>query len=141
MTTEDCIFCKMVDGDIPTSVVYEDNVCLAFMDIYPIAKGHCLLIPKKHFENTLDVDPVVMSYLSEKLITLNRKIDRAMQPDGILNIIANGEGAGQEVTHLHIHLIPRNHGDEFGFHFPDGYRDEPEPRNQLDEIAETIREA
>lgn len=141
MTTEDCIFCKMVDGDIPTSVVYEDNVCLAFMDIYPIAKGHCLLIPKKHFENTLDVDPVVMSYLSEKLITLNRKIDRAMQPDGILNIIANGEGAGQEVTHLHIHLIPRNHGDEFGFQFPDGYRDEPEPRNQLDEIAETIREA
>jgi len=114
---------------------------MAFMDIYPIAEGHCLLIPKKHFDNTLDVDSMVMSYLSEKLIELNQKVNRVVEPDGILNVVANGKGAGQEIPHLHIHIIPRNHGDEFGFRYPEGYRDESTPREELNKLAERIRDA
>ncbi|MBS3793791.1 MAG: HIT family protein [Candidatus Thorarchaeota archaeon] len=141
MNDNDCLFCKMVNSEIPASVVYEDNICMAFMDIYPIAEGHCLLIPKKHYDNTLDADPMVMSYLSEKLIELNQKVNRVVEPDGILNVVANGKGAGQEIPHLHIHIIPRNHGDEFGFRYPEGYRDESTPREDLNKLAEKIRDA
>ncbi len=140
-SSEDCIFCKIVRGEIPASVVFEDEVVLAFMDVFPVTDGHCLIIPKNHYENMFDIDPHVISHLGRKLADLTRSVNRAFQPEGVLNIAANGSGAGQEVPHLHFHVIPRNHKDTFGFRFPDNYRESMAPREELDAKATLIREA
>jgi len=136
---ESCLFCEIVRGEIQASVIFEDKFTMAFMDIFPISKGHCLLIPKQHYVNMLDVDVKIAKRLGARLVELNRKVHSAFEPDGIINVIANGVGAGQEVPHLHIHVIPRNKGDRFGFMFPDDYREEMAPRDELDGVAETIR--
>jgi histidine triad (HIT) family protein len=128
-------------GEIPASIIFQDEVCFAFMDIYPVTKGHCLLIPKKHFVNLLDVDPDVIAHLAKRLAELTRKVQRALKPDGILTAAANGPGAGQDIPHLHFHIIPRNKGDEFGFRFPKGYRNKAAERAQLDRTAKMIRES
>lgn len=137
----DCIFCKIVKGEIPASIIFQDEVCFAFMDIYPVTKGHCLLIPRKHFVNLLDVDPDAIAHLAKRLAELTRKVQRALKPDGILTAAANGPGAGQDIPHLHFHIIPRNKGDDFGFRFPKGYREKAAERAQLDRTAKMIRES
>jgi histidine triad (HIT) family protein len=111
------------------------------MDIYPVSRGHCLLIPKQHFTNLFDVDLEVLSHLAKRLAELARKVNSVIKPDGILTAAANGSGAGQDVMHLHFHVIPRNHGDEFGFRFPEGYRTEMTSRDELEGLAKSIREA
>ncbi len=136
---EDCIFCKIVRGEIPASVVFEDEQCMAFMDIFPVGQGHCLLIPKEHHTNMLDVDLGLAAHLGRRLAELTRAVHKTFSPDGVLNVVANGPGAGQEVPHLHIHIIPRNHGADFGFRFPEGYRDSMAPRDELDRLAASIR--
>jgi len=142
MSTEsNCIFCKIVRGEIPASVVFEDDTCMAFMDIFPVKQGHCLLIPKKHYENMLDVDPDVVAHLAKRLAELTRKVKAAFNPEGVLNIVANGPGAGQEIPHLHFHVIPRNSSDEFRFLFPSGYREKMADREELDEVARKIADA
>ncbi len=114
---------------------------LAFMDIFPVSKGHCLIIPKKHYENMLDVDLKIIAHLSKKLAELTRKVNNAFNPDGILNVVANGSGAGQEVPHLHFHIIPRTKGSQFGFRYPDNYRDSMAPIEELEEQAKRIVES
>ncbi len=136
--TNDCIFCKIARREIPASIIFEDDICMAFMDIFPVNKGHCLLIPKEHYTNMLDVDSDVVAHLGRKLAELTRKVYNAFKPEGIFNSVANGEGAGQEVPHLHIHVIPRNKGDPFGFRFPPNYRESMAPREELDSFAERI---
>ena len=88
-----------------------------------------------------DVDPDVVAYLAKKLVDLTKRVQKATGADGVLNTVANGEGAGQEVPHLHFHAIPRNKGSAFGFKFPPGYRDSMAKREDLDQMAEKIRES
>ncbi|NWF95105.1 MAG: HIT family protein [Candidatus Thorarchaeota archaeon] len=137
--TDDCIFCKIVKRQIPASVVFEDEHCMAFMDIYPVSRGHCLLIPKKHFVNLLDVDLDVVAHMARRLCELTRRVKAVLSPDGVLSAVANGEGAGQEVPHLHFHVIPRSKGDPFGFRFPPNYREKMADRSELDKLAKAIR--
>ncbi len=137
----DCVFCKIVNGEMPASLIFEDDISMAFMDIFPVTKGHCLLIPKEHYVNLFDIDLELFAQLSKRLAELTRKVNTALGPEGVLNAAANGPGAGQEVFHLHFHVIPRNSGDAFGFKFPPGYRDEMAPRDELDSIAKIIGEA
>ena len=141
MSDENCIFCKIVRGEMPSSMIFEDEHSMAFMDVFPVTEGHCLLIPKKHYENMYDVDPEVVAYLAKKLADLTKRVQKATGAEGVLNIVANGEGAGQEVPHLHFHAIPRNKSSPFGFRFPPDYRDSMAPREDLDRIAKNIRES
>ncbi|NHJ13609.1 MAG: HIT family protein [Candidatus Thorarchaeota archaeon] len=138
---DDCIFCKIVRGEVPASKVFEDETCLAFMDIFPISKGHCLLIPKEHYENLFDVDMKVLAHMSGRLAELTRKVNKVLSPDGVITVVANGVGAGQEVPHLHFHSIPRNKGDSFGFKFPDDYREKMADREELESTAKLIASA
>ncbi|MCK5240468.1 MAG: HIT family protein [Candidatus Thorarchaeota archaeon] len=138
MSKEDCIFCKIVKREIPASIIFEDDVCMAFMDVFPVREGHCLLIPKDHYTNMLDVDPLVAERLGRKLSELTKRVHEIYKPIGLLNVAANGPEAGQEVPHLHFHVIPRGKGDQFGFRFPDGYRDEMASREELDRIADRL---
>lgn len=109
------------------------------MDVFPIAEGHCLLIPKKHYVNMFDVDLDVVAQLAKNLADITKRVQKATGAEGVLNIVANGEGAGQDVPHLHFHAIPRNKNSSFGFKFPPDYRNTMAPREELDRMAEKIR--
>jgi histidine triad (HIT) family protein len=139
MNEENCIFCKIVRGEMPASIIFEDDICMAFMDVFPVNRGHSLLIPKKHFVNMLDVDDEVVAHMAQRLADLTRRVMKATGEEGVYNITANGEGAGQEVPHLHIHAIPRSRSSSFGFRFPPDYRNEMANREELEEMARKIR--
>jgi len=141
MSSNDCIFCKIVRGEVPSSVIFQDDICMAFMDAFPIITGHCLLIPKQHFVNLLDVDGDVLAHMSRKLAELTKAVLKATGAEGVLNVVANGEGAGQEIAHLHFHTIPRSKSDPFGFKFPPGYRDSMTPRDELNRVSNLIRKS
>jgi histidine triad (HIT) family protein len=135
----DCIFCKIVKGESPSSKIYEDNDFVAFMDIKPVNKGHVLIIPKNHV--------VLVSEMSEKslgkMMIIGEKLNTAIRKskikcEGINFFLADGEAAGQEVFHVHLHVIPRFKDDGFGFKFPKGYENKPN-RIEIEEVASKIK--
>ena len=108
----DCIFCKIVSGDIPASKVYEDDHFLAFLDISQVTPGHTLVIPKKHARNLLEMTPDETAYLFNVVSIVTKKVESATQPQG-MNIISNMEEiAGQSVFHTHVHILPRYSQDD-----------------------------
>lgn len=134
-----CIFCQIIKGNIPCSKVYEDQKVLAFMDIKPVNQGHILIIPKRHSEL---VSQMKLKDLS-KLIIIGEKINASIRRsnikcEGINFFLADGEAAGQEVFHVHLHIIPRFKNDGFGFTFPKGYENKP-TKKILDSIAKKIK--
>ena len=103
----DCIFCKIVAGEIPASKVYEDDHFLAFLDISQVTPGHTLVIPKKHARNLLEMTPDETADLFNVVSRVTKKVESATQPQG-MNIISNMEEiAGQSVFHTHVHILPR----------------------------------
>ena len=134
----DCVFCKIVKGQVPCTKVYEDKDVLAFMDIGPVVKGHTLVIPKAH-HNPITETPIEVLH---KLIAVVQRIARAqvngLQADGINVAQANGQPAGQVVPHIHFHVIPRFLSD--GHHWnwiPKKYHN-PE---EMQDFAERIKKA
>ncbi|WP_049493592.1 HIT family protein [Streptococcus constellatus] len=121
---EDCIFCKIIAGEIPSSKVYEDEQVLAFLDISQVTPGHTLVVPKEHFRNMLEMDREAASQLFACIPTIARKVMKATDAKG-MNIINNNEViAGQTVFHTHVHLAPRYTEDDdlnvtFVAHEPD----------------------
>lgn len=105
------IFSKIIDREIPADIVYEDEWVIAFLDINPLSAGHTLLIPKKAFTNIFDGDPEVFAHMAKVAMRLGQSIKSAMHADGVNLIMSNGEAAGQEVLHAHLHIIPRKTGD------------------------------
>lgn len=141
MSLNNCIFCKIVNNELPSYKLYEDEDILAFMDIQPINPGHLLIIPKKHAELISDVDDSVaakMSVVAKKLNTALRK--SGLKTEGVNFFLADGEAAGQEVFHVHLHVFPRFRNDGFGFKFPENYRNKPE-MEELKIAAEKIKSA
>jgi histidine triad (HIT) family protein len=107
---DDCIFCKIVEKEIPCEKIYEDDIALAFLDINPVNLGHTLVIPKKHFENIYDLEEDTAVHIMK----IVKKISAALKKsgaDGINVVINNGKAAGQVVFHCHTHVIPRYDGD------------------------------
>lgn len=105
--SDSCIFCKIANGEIPSSTVYEDDDFKVILDVSPATKGHALILPKKHFRNIFDIDDIIAS----RLFVVAGKVARAMKAslncEGI-NIVQNNEAiAGQTVFHFHLHIIPR----------------------------------
>ncbi|RYG72852.1 HIT family protein [Lentibacillus lipolyticus] len=114
MSHEDCIFCKIIDGEIPSAKVYEDDDVYAFLDISQVTKGHTLVIPKTHTKNIYETPPEVAGKLFERIPKIAAAIRSTYQPIG-MNLLNNNEKpADQSVFHLHIHLIPR-YGENDGF--------------------------
>lgn len=108
-----CIFCKIVEGTIPSVKLYEDDHVLAFMDIRPVSRGHSLVIPKKHVRNFLDADTETIAKTVEPLGRVVDAVKKAVGADGIVVSTNNEAAAGQEVFHFHWHIIPRFEGDNF----------------------------
>ena len=107
----DCIFCKIAAGEIPSATVYEDEYLRAILDIAPAHKGHTIILPKKHAANLLEADDEILV----RILPVAKKIAKALQEelgcDGVNILQNNGAAAGQSVFHLHVHVIPRYEGD------------------------------
>lgn len=110
----DCIFCSIINGDIPCAKVFENEHVLAFLDISQVTKGHTLVIPKVHKENIYELTPEIAGNLFEAVPEIARAVKQEFNPVGLNILNNNGEAAGQSVFHYHMHLIPR-HGDDDGF--------------------------
>ncbi len=110
----DCLFCKIINKEIPNYTVYEDENVLAFLDIHPCAKGHAVVVPKKHFADLSVMSVDDWQDVSRGLAGAFAKVQEVLNPDGINLGINNGKAAGQAVSHTHWHLIPRWHGDGGG---------------------------
>lgn len=135
---ESCVFCQIIEGTVSSSMVYEDEICLAFMDIQPVNPGHVLVVPKLHFENLSDLPAHIGSHLFQVAQRISLCLPKSqVKCEGINLFLAHGEAAGQEVFHFHLHIIPRFAGDEFGFRFGPNYANLPE-RRDLDLVAAQI---
>lgn len=111
----DCIFCKIINGDIPASKVFENEHVMAFLDISQVTKGHTLVIPKVHKENIYELTPEIARNIYEVVPQIANALKTEFNPIGMNTINNNGEDAGQSVFHFHLHLIPRyGKGDGFG---------------------------
>ena len=115
-----CIFCKIVAGQIPAAKVLETPLALSFLDIGPVAPGHTLLVPKEHFPTLPDTPPDVASALAAELPRLARAVLAATGAPALNVVLNNGREAGQVVDHVHFHLVPRSPGDTFRVHWPRG---------------------
>lgn len=109
----DCIFCKIVKGEIPSYTIYEDEIVKVFLDISPVSNGHCLIIPKKHFENIIDIDLEILNHIDKVTKKLYPILKEKLGCLGITRTQNNEYG--QEVKHYHLHLIPRYNGDDINF--------------------------
>ena len=107
----DCIFCKIIAGEIPCFEVFQDDKVLAFMDINPIAPGHSLVIPKFHAANLYETPDEWVAATAVGIRRLARAVEKTVRPHGINVLQANGPGAAQSVFHLHMHVIPRHDED------------------------------
>jgi histidine triad (HIT) family protein len=114
----DCIFCKIVAGQIPCTKVYEDDQVLAFMDINPISPGHTLVIPKKHYETISEMLADEAAALFRPVPALAAAVKAGVGAVGLNVLQNNGRVAGQAVDHLHVHLIPRWEADGLGYRWP-----------------------
>ncbi|HEM5239366.1 TPA: HIT family protein [Streptococcus suis] len=114
----DCIFCKIISGEIPASKVYEDDQVLAFLDITQVTKGHTLVVPKEHYRNVLDMDKEAAARLFSVVPTIARQLKEKLGASGLNIVNNNEEAAGQTVFHTHIHLLPRfNNQDGLSIQF------------------------
>ena len=131
-----CIFCKIVAGEIPCFKLFEDAETLAFMDINPVHDGHALVIPKAHSANVFEITPEDFAAAARTATKMAKAINAAVKPDGINLMQANGEGAGQSVGHFHLHIVPRRNDDGLLFNW------DPKPghRDRIAALAARIRE-
>jgi len=111
MQQENCVFCKIVSGKIPSSKVYEDNHVIAILDIMPAAKGHCLIVPKKHFDDVASTPKVTIAAMMEASKKVGKSQSQALGATGYNLLVNNGKDAGQAVFHTHLHVIPRSKHD------------------------------
>lgn len=137
MRDENCIFCKILAGDIPSYTVYEDDDFKVILDVGPATRGHALIIPKEHYKNLYELP----EELAAKAFVLGKKLITALTPalgaDGYNLVQNNGAVAGQTVGHFHLHLIPRYEGDNAGLGWKMGALDQ----DTAQEILEAIRSA
>lgn len=133
----DCVFCGIVAGKIPASVVHEDADTIAFMDLGSVNPGHVLVASKRHVENIFALDEATGAAVGRALVRVARAIGEAFTPEGLSVYQANGKVAGQTVFHYHVHLLPRHEGDGMELTWPV----KNPPREKLEEYATKIRAA
>ena len=133
-----CIFCMIAEGQIPSHKIYEDDICVAFLDLSQANIGHTLIVPKKHFSNIIDLDNDVAGHLFSVTSKLTKAISKAFNVSDF-NILNNcGEVAGQTVHHFHIHIIPRKLNDNIKIEFSSNKLTDEEFTNVKNAIIEQI---
>jgi histidine triad (HIT) family protein len=132
-----CVFCRVIAGDVPGQAVFEDEVCVAFLDHRPLFPGHTLVVPRAHVETLADLPGGLVAPFFTTVQLLTRAVERALQAHG--TFVAVNNRVSQSVPHLHVHVVPRRHKDGLkGFFWPRRpYRDDAE----MSEVRERIRAA
>nr|WP_294464232.1 HIT family protein [uncultured Sellimonas sp.] len=136
MKDENCIFCKLANGEIPTATLYEDEDFRVILDASPASKGHALILPKQHYADLYELDDEIAAkalVLAKKMIT---KLTPILECDGYNVVQNNKEAAGQTVFHFHMHLIPRYKDDQVGLGWKMGTLDEKEKEEILKKVGE-----
>lgn len=133
----DCVFCKIVNGQIPSTKVHEDALTLAFMDIGAVNPGHVLVAVKAHVEDIFGLDDTLSAAVFQSTVRVARAIKKAYSPEGVTLYQANGSAAGQTVYHFHLHLVPRYGNDGMRLTWPA----KNPPREQLEANAARLRAA
>ena len=139
--TVDCVICKLLSGELEVSMVHQDDLCSAFMDIQPVNPGHVLIVPNRHASYLADLQEEAgaqMFRVAQRLTAALR--ESGVKCEGVNLFLADGEVAGQEVFHVHLHVFLRYAGDGFRLVLPPAYSEKPE-RKELNEIAERVRNA
>lgn len=131
----ECVFCRIVAGQIPSTKVYEDDHALAFMDLGQVNPGHVLVAVKQHAENLYALDDTQAAAVARACVRVSKAIREAFKPEGLSVYQANGKPAGQTVFHYHVHLLPRHAGDGMELTWPV----KNPPRERLEEYAGKIR--
>lgn len=131
----DCVFCKIVAGEIPCFKLYEDEATLAFMDINPANEGHALIIPKGHWANLFEVTPQALSATVQCAQRVAVAVQEVLEPPGLNLLQCNGPAAAQSVQHFHAHVLPRQMDDELKLNW--GLR--PGDMDAIGVLAERIR--
>lgn len=133
---EDCIFCKIVKGELPSFKLYEDSEIVSFLTIAPINEGHALVVPKEHYKDLFDTPKELL----EKIISKSQKISNAIKQttgcSGINIVQNNGKSAGQEIMHYHMHLIPRHEDDGL-----EQWHGKEKTPDEIKTVAEKIKSA
>jgi len=135
-----CVFCEILAGKLPSSQIYRDELCTAFLDIQPVNPGHLLIVPNSHaaFLSELEEETGAQMFrIAHRLAQALRK--SGVRCEGVNFFLADGEAAMQEVFHVHLHVFPRHSGDGFGLRFGPNYFQKP-ARTELDDVAKKIRE-
>ena len=132
---DDCIFCKIIAGEIPSAKIYEDEQILAFLDIGPLSEGHCLVVPKDHYLRFEQLPVDLASALIRQIAPVAQAVVKAVNAEGYNILNNNGRCAGQLVEHVHFHIIPRNSGDGVFTQWPAG-KYSP---GRMDELADMIK--
>jgi histidine triad (HIT) family protein len=131
----DCLFCKIIAGEIPCFKLFENNETLAFMDINPANEGHALVIPKEHSRDVYAVSDASITATVTTAKKIAAAIDKTLNPDGLNLLQCNGPAAAQSVFHFHMHVLPRREGDELKLNW--GLR--PGDMDAIGALAERIR--
>ena len=108
---ENCIFCGIAEGKVKANVVHEDDDTICFLDLSPISKGHCLIAPKRHFENIFDIDETVLQKIISNAKGISQVLKDRLGANGVNILHASGKAAQQSVFHFHMHLVPRYDND------------------------------
>jgi len=134
----DCIFCDILRGDRPGTLVYEDDLAVALLDLFPVHEGHTLVIPRNHVQDLATCPPDLAGHLIAVSGRLARVVTEVTAAQAFNVWTASGKAAGQEVFHLHLHILPRYCDDAFGLRFPVGYPKEA-AREDLEAMAARIK--
>ena len=135
MKKQDCIFCRIISGEIPSTTIYENSKFKVIMDIAPANKGHVLILPKEHYDNIYDIDTATAGELFELAVMTARALQSVLDCDGMNILQNNGTVAGQTVFHFHMHIIPRYEGDTVNI----GWKELSYEDGEMEQLREAIR--
>ena len=140
MTDDNCLFCRIVPGEVPATIVYEDKHAIAFLDHRPLFPGHTLLVPREHVETLVDLPHALVGPFFEAAQTLARAVELAMNAEG--TFVAMNNRVSQSVPHLHVHIVPRRRKDGLkGFFWPrTKYKDDGELKVVQRKIATALQQ-
>lgn len=132
---DDCPFCAIEAGDAPVSLLYEDDRSLAFLDVNPVTEGHALVVPREHSVGLADLPEETGGHLFRVGQRVAAALRESLDPDGVNLFLADGAAAGQEVFHVHLHVVPRYEDDSVALEWSPMLVD----REELDEVAGRVR--
>lgn len=136
MRDENCIFCKIANGEIPSTTLYEDEDFRVILDLGPATRGHALLIPKEHFKDLFELEDEAAGKVLVRAKRIGSRMKKALRADGLNLVQNNGEAAGQTVFHFHLHLIPRYENDHAGILWKPG-KTTPEDMQEIKRLVDS----